>query len=645
MQSASNLRDPLDDVLAHSVLARQHIDLHLELAKDHNDIVKFRRDVLDDAQRKGIRRDIVEIFLRAFEKIHVPDKEKQVAEEGDDASSGKPDSKPKTEIQPSKPTKKKRRGGKGKGKRASGRGKIPGGRRKGVGNLSPADFPEAKRIAILFGEGMRSGCSCPHCLKGKLERTRSASRLRFEARAPIMAVIYDVSKMRCGECRQEFEAPMPPEASPSIVIAKATPDAAAQSLLLRYGLGFPDSRLDELQDWHKMPFDNSRQWAIAAQAFEALAPVREFLTRFVANASLRQVDDCSVRVIEDNMRIRSEIQSAERAGFTERHVRTGLQTTVFVATNNAGVTYRFFLVGRAHQGEREYEMAALRDSAAPLTRVTDAASKADALKPCPEKNEHGFVPQGNTSKGRLEERNVTQAYCLEHLRQTLEKAAPGFAGEMPYLMDRLVKIFELDAEAKVRKLDAAARLAWHQEHSRPLFDEMLAYAKAEIAHNPKAEPNGDYRRALNYLVNNAEGLGAFLRVPGVPLTTSDAERGAKFTKKHHYNSLSFQTRRGADVGAFFMSLIASCLGLGVNPLAYLTALLRWRSVITDENAGDWMPDTFERGVAAAQTAAANDTKSYVVCPSRKRAAEPHSPPPTTFSGAPPGRSTSQPAVH
>lgn len=646
METASIRRDLLDDIVTHTHRARELLDLHFDLAKDHNDIVRFRRDVLDDARRKGIRTDIVEVILRDIERSHAQAlREKAEAErpksEETGGSAGNPE--PKPEPQPS--VKKKRRGGKTKGKRTEKRKAIPGGRAKGTGNRTLADFPGAKHTTVLFGPDMASGCKCPHCLQGKLERTRGSSRLRFESRAPIEAVIYDVEKMRCGACRQEFEAPMPPETGPGIVISKATPRAAAQSLLLRYGQGFPDSRLDELQAWHGMPFDNSRQWNIAKQAFDALAPIRAFHARFVANAKLRQVDDCTVRVIEDHMRIRYEVQCAEAAGFQERHVRTGLQATVYVATNPEGVTYRLFLIGRAHQGEREYEMAKLRNSTSPLTRVTDAASKASTLKPFPDPNEHGFVPQGNTSKDRLEEQSVTQAYYLEHLRQTLDKATPGFTHEMPYLMERLVRIFELDADAKRNGLDDDARLALHQEHSVPLFEEMLTYARTEIASNPKAEPNGDYRRALNYLLGNAEGLSAFLRVAGVPLTTTDAELGAKFTKKHHHNSLSFQTRKGADVGAFFMSLIASCLGLGVNPLVYLTAVLRWRSAITDENAGDWMPDTFERGVAAAEQAAVVDAKGYVVCPRRKRPAESHSPPPRILSGIPPGVPTSQSTIH
>ncbi|MFN7641522.1 MAG: transposase [Burkholderiales bacterium] len=639
----------LDDFLGHLLVAREIVSRHCRRGAqgEYGAVDTLRAAVLEDLRSKGIRPEVITNVMREFDRA-IESTERRINEE-DAAARGDsptPDPEPKPEPMKGSPKgKKKRRGGKGKGKHAAQRQAIPGGRSKGVGNRSLADFPGARHVTVLFGAGMASGCACPHCLQGKLERMPPALRLRFEAASPITAVVYNIAKLRCGACRQGFEAPMPPDTAADVTISKATPAAAAQSLLLRYGMGFPDSRLDELQAWHGMPFDNSRQWAIAARAFDDLAPVRGFLTRFVANASLRQVDDCSVRVIEDHMRIRFEVQNAEQAGFAERQVRTGLQTTVFVATNASGVTYRLFLIGRAHQGEREHEMASLRETEEPLTRVTDAASKADALKPFPEPNAHGFVPQRNTAKGRPGEKNVTQAYCLEHLRQTLEKATPGFAREMPYLMDRLVRMFELDAEARQRGLDAAQRLAWHQEHSRPLFNEMLAYATSQIAENPKAEPNGDYRRALNYLLGNAEGLGAFLRVAGVPLTTTDAEQGAKFTKKHHHNSLSFQTHRGAEVGAFFMSLVASCVGLGVNPLAYLTALLRWRAAITDENAGDWMPDTFERGVEAAQKAAPVDVKGYVMCPTRRRPVEPHSTPPRPFPGAPPRHQTSQPTTH
>ncbi len=641
----------IDDLIGHLLLAREVVSHHLKrgTAGEYATMADVREAIFSDLRSKGLHPEFIASVMRDYDRSVEANARKRATE--DAAARGEmpppdPGPKPHPAKGPSK-GKKKRRGGKDKSKdkKAEKRKAIPGGRGKGTGNLSPADYPGARHISVLFGACMQPGHACPHCVQGKLESTPSALRLRFEAAAPITAVVYDVAKMRCGGCRQGFEAPMPPDAVPEVTLAKATPTAAAQSLLLRYGQGFPDSRLDELQAWHGMPFSNSRQWNIAAQAFDALAPVRGFLTRFVANASLRQVDDCSVRVIEDQMRIRCEVQNAELAGFAERHVRTGLQTTVFVATNTAGVTYRLFLIGRAHQGEREYEMAALRESQEPLTRVTDAASKADALKPCPGANAHGFVPQGNTRRGRLEETNVTQAYCLEHLRQTLEKGTPGFALEMPYLMDRLVRIFALDADARQRGLDQNDRLAWHQEHSRPLFDEMLAYADAQLAGNPKAEPNGDYRRALNYLVGNVQGLGAFLRVAGVPLTTTDAEQGAKFTKKHHHNSLSFQTRHGAEVGAFFMSLVASCLGLGVNPLAYLTALLRWRHAITDENAGDWMPDTFERGVASAEKEAPVDAKGYVVCTARKRPTEPHSTPPGAQPGASPGHPSPQSLAH
>jgi hypothetical protein len=67
-------------------------------------------------------------------------------------------------------------------------------------------------------------------------------------------------------------------------------------------------------------------------------------------------------------------------------------------------------------------------------------------------------------------------------------------------------------------------------------------------------------------------LTLFLKAEKVPLTTSYAELGAKFTKRHHKNSLSFQTQNDGNAGAFMMSLIATCIAQKINPLDDLTAV-------------------------------------------------------------------------
>ena len=479
----------LDEYVAHLVFIKELIWRHLNLAHDHTDFDRFQKGVFEELDKKGIRREFVNIVLRDLRKTYdeAMRQQKVEGENQDQLTRNEPIPQPNPPEKRNK--KQKRRGDKGKGKgSAPERTKISGGRAKGVRNLVPGDFPNAIHISVRFGENMGPGCVCPNCLGGKLEWARPSSQFRFESRAPIDVVIYDVERLRCHACRQEYAAELPEDVHPEVAVAKTTPAACAQSLVLRYGMGFPDNRLDLFQAWHNIAFSNSRQWFIAKNMFESLAPVHKCLLNFVANATCRQVDDCSVRVISQQMSIAHEIHRAQEAGFQAKHVRTGLNATIFVATRG-DVTYRFVQIGRAHQGEREYELALIREGDEPLIRACDAASKVNCLKPHPKENEHGFVPQGNTEKDRLKEKNVTQAFCLEHLRQTFERATPGFAREMSFLMERLVRIFELDAQASDEGLDDSARLAFHQKNSGPVIEEMLAYANTELETNKKAEPN------------------------------------------------------------------------------------------------------------------------------------------------------------
>ena len=179
-------------------------------------------------------------------------------------------------------------------------------------------------------------------------------------------------------------------------VCKTAPEAAAQSLLLRYGLGFPDLRLEQLAKFWNIAFSNSRQWEIAKQIFEGLLPLNDAFELFVANAELREVDDCNARIISQSLQISHELWLAEQAGYKDSAVRTSVQTTVWVASRDE-VVVRWFRIGRQHQGEREFEMESKRTENAPVVRASDAASKASAIKQFPATNSLGFVPTG-TSK-------------------------------------------------------------------------------------------------------------------------------------------------------------------------------------------------------------------------------------------------------
>ena len=131
------------------------------------------------------------------------------------------------------------------------------------------------------------------------------------------------------------------------------------------------------------------------------------------------------------------------------------------------------------------------------------------------------------------------------------------------------------------------------------MNDVKIFVNAELEHNIQAEPNGDYRKALNYCEKHWQKLTLFLRKPSIPLTTNHVESANRFAKQQCRPSLAFQKSKGAMEGAFFMSLIATCLAIDKNPLHYLANILHYWKHISSENAFDWMPHVYESAIELA----------------------------------------------
>ncbi|MCP3867699.1 MAG: IS66 family transposase [Gammaproteobacteria bacterium] len=106
------------------------------------------------------------------------------------------------------------------------------------------------------------------------------------------------------------------------------------------------------------------------------------------------------------------------------------------------------------------------------------------------------------------------------------------------------------------------------------------------------EPNSRLGGAFNYLLKRWQSLTRFLEVPGAPLDNNAAERALKMILRLRKNSLFCANPHGAYVGDVLTSLIETCRLAGINPLAYLTALMDHRSaVFVDLSA--WLPWNYQ----------------------------------------------------
>lgn len=79
-------------------------------------------------------------------------------------------------------------------------------------------------------------------------------------------------------------------------------------------------------------------------------------------------------------------------------------------------------------------------------------------------------------------------------------------------------------------------------------------------------------KAINYYINRKEGLDHFLDDETVPIDNNMAERRQRCPVMGRKNFLSFRSINGADVGAFFYSLIESCKSNGLNASAFINEM-------------------------------------------------------------------------
>jgi len=177
------------------------------------------------------------------------------------------------------------------------------------------------------------------------------------------------------------------------------------------------------------------------------------------------------------------------------------------------------------------------------------------------------------SRNASKEFETILANCLAHARRQFAELVDRFPDDCAYVIQLLGKVYHHDAIVKEQGLSPAQRLLYHQQHSGPLMAELKNCCYSQIDQK-LVEPNSGLGQAIAYMLRHWEKLTRFLQVEGAPLDNNLCERALKRAILHRKNALFYQTQRGAQVGDLFMSLIHTCQLAGINPLAYLTWLLK-----------------------------------------------------------------------
>jgi transposase len=441
---------------------------------------------------------------------------------------------------------------------------VPKPSQPGHGRNAAHDYSGAPIVQCDHPD-LESGDRCPECDKGRVYDSPPRSIVKVVGQAPLGATVYKLQRLRCRLCDTVFTAPLPAAVA---LLPKYDSSCASMIALLRYGNGMPHFRLEGLQASLYVPLPDATQWDIVSKAVPAPRAVFQGLIVQAAQAPLLHSDDTPMKVLS----LMAQRAKAEADGI--KPAAKAINTSGIVAVLEQHKVVLFF-TGHAHAGKNMERVLAHRaQELAPAMQMSDAlaANVAGEFK-------------------------TVLANCLTHGRRQVADVAEQFPEAARHVIEALAEVYKHDATCREDALSAQQRLSFHQEHSKPVMDELERWMHEQFDKR-RVEPNSGLGKALRYLIRHWDELTLFLRQAGAPLDNNLCEQILKRAILHRKASMFYKTLTGAEVGDVYMSLIHTCRLCDVNPFEYLNALQHHAQDVIG-HAANWLPWNYRQQLAAA----------------------------------------------
>ena len=420
----------------------------------------------------------------------------------------------------------------------------------------PADAYVGAKIIEIAHQTLEAGENCPDCQKGRLYSLLPGRILRIVGQPWLKAQVYAPERLRCSLCGKVFTALVPSEVATQ---GRADKTAKAIVSILKYRGGCPFYRQERIQTALDVPVSDSEICDWTQDVARSAEPAFEALIEAAAQGYCLYNDDTTARILE-------LIKENKTRKDDERK---GMFTSAILSQTEGGQEIALFFTGRQHAGENLNDVLDHREDArGPPVQMCDAASR--------------NVPSDHDTR---------LSNCLAHLRRKFFEILDFWPELILPIIIGLNDVFRNERKAKKRDLSRADRLAWHQEHSGPLMDQILK-ACNEMLEKRQAEPNSSLGKAIAYLKNHWDEFTLFLREEDVPLSNNACERTIKRAVLNRKNAYFFKTVNGAKAGDILLSLIETCYSNQVNPYKYLVAIQEYKADV-EKHPELWLPWCYE----------------------------------------------------
>lgn len=173
----------------------------------------------------------------------------------------------------------------------------------------------------------------------------------------------------------------------------------------------------------------------------------------------------------------------------------------------------------------------------------------------------------NIEREKIQGKLIQNANCNAHARRNFFKLRYKYP-ESCFYLDKYHEIYQLESKTRGSSIQEIKET---RQKMRSHFEAMKARAEEELLRYFKGNK---YYLALNYLLENYEGLTMCLEDPEIPVDNNSQERlfrGHVVGRKTWYGTHSEQ---GAETAAILLTIIETCKLNGVNPREYFPSVVR-----------------------------------------------------------------------
>ena len=164
---------------------------------------------------------------------------------------------------------------------------------------------------------------------------------------------------------------------------------------------------------------------------------------------------------------------------------------------------------------------------------------------------------------------VSRIACMAHIRRRFIEARALAPSECDRVTRQIAKLYAL--EAKWKECTPEARLVKRQKNARPELEKLFTMMEELQA---RLLPRHGLQEALSYAVKQRAQMFRYLEDGRYHLDNNAMERQIRPTALGRKNYLFAGSHEGAKRAAVFYSLLATCKLNKVNPVAWLTHVLK-----------------------------------------------------------------------